>query len=116
MRILAAVRTIPDSPWSLVARMDTAEVYAPATDRLWHIITIIGALLLGAGGGVGWLWQRQRVRIYEERAKLAETLRALREGSEQLAAIVESSDDAIVGKDMNSLITSWNQGAERMFG
>ncbi len=50
------------------------------------------------------------------RRETGELERKLRLDAELLAAIVASSDDAIVSKSLDGVITSWNRGAERIFG
>jgi PAS domain S-box-containing protein len=51
-----------------------------------------------------------------ERKRVEADLRDSEQRLRYVAAIVESSDDAIVSKNLDGIITSWNRGAERIFG
>jgi len=72
-----------------------------------HVWTIDAAApRFGAGGEfLGYIGSMMDI---SERKKAEES-------AQRLVAIVDSSEDAIVGKDLNGIITSWNAGAQRLF-
>ena len=65
--VIADVRAVPGSPWYLIARVDLSEVYTPLNERLWIIVFLVCAMLLGVGLGVGMVSRQQKARFYRNR-------------------------------------------------
>jgi PAS domain S-box-containing protein len=54
--------------------------------------------------------------IFQKTEKVEIERKRTEEKNLQLASIIESSDDAIIGKTLDGIVTSWNNGAEKMYG
>jgi PAS domain S-box-containing protein len=111
--VFAALRAVRDSPWFLVARMDVAEAFAPLRERVGVMIVLIGSLLLGAGGGTGFVWRHQRAHFYRERYEAAEALRAV---SLRKEALLSAVPDIIIEVDSNKVYTWANLAGLEFFG
>ncbi len=88
----------------------------PVEISLSPIVTEKGTFVLSAIRDIS-----DRKRIAEELRRANEelhrrTTEQLGEYRSRLAAIIESSEDAIIGKGLDGTITSWNRGAERIYG
>ena len=112
-RVLAVLRSIPDSNWFLVARIDRSEVLAPLSQNSRMIVIIVLVLLFGTGFGLAFLWRRRQVHFFKEQAGMA---RELLESQAHLRAITSSAQDAILMMDDHGRLTFWNPAAERIFG
>jgi len=64
--VFAALRAIPDSPWYLVARMDSSEVYEPLQKRLWITVAMMFILLVSAAVFVSFIWRRRNISYYKQ--------------------------------------------------
>lgn len=93
--VVAAIRKVPDTPWYLVARVDTSEVYGPLREQFMFLALIVAILLVGIGAGIGMIWRGESTRFYREMFEAERSVRSERERARSYLEIVGATVLAI---------------------
>jgi PAS domain S-box-containing protein len=104
---VATIATVETAIGSGPFALNTAFIDAVLLDVFFAVLTVSG-ITLAAGLAEKEQAQREREQLVQRQAAMEVRLR--------LATIVESSDDAIVGTDVDGIVIDWNKGAEDLFG
>ncbi|MFM8322832.1 MAG: PAS domain S-box protein [Chloroflexota bacterium] len=110
--VLAELRTVPGSPWFLVARVDLTELYQPLNERLWQTLAFFGMLIIGSALGLGLVWRQQSLHFYRERYLTAQ---ALEQSEARFRTLVEQAPTAILIQS-GTRFTYVNQAGVHLFG
>jgi two-component system, cell cycle sensor histidine kinase and response regulator CckA len=104
----------PENEIPALSDLDSGGVPGTGEPREWRHRKKNGGLIEVAATAYDIDWAGRRARLILA-MDISERKRA-QERASQLASIVESSGDAIIGSDLEGIILTWNAGAERVYG
>ncbi len=110
--VLAAYEPVAELNLGIVAKIDLAEIRAPfvkagAIAGTLAILAVLVAVIL---------FFRLASPIIRTLEKRTFELEKVNDDLNRIASIVESSNDAIIGKTLDGVIVSWNKSAEKIYG
>ncbi len=103
--VVAAYEPVGDLGLGMVLKVDRSELYAPVWNQLRYLIPLLAGILI-----IALLLLRRRLTPLVEKLVRSEA------EARNMALIIESSNDTIMSADLDTIITSWNAAAERMYG
>ena len=111
--VFAAVQQVQDFPWYLIVKEDEEEIFEPLRKNNWSIGLLVVFLILGAGGGVGFLWQNNSALFYRRQYRLESERRLI---GEQFDNLRKYANDIIILIDSADLIVEANDRAVSAYG
>jgi two-component system sensor histidine kinase/response regulator len=123
-RVLAAYRSVRDTDWHVLAKLDYDEVFGALYLLVFWIVvvTLVGVMVVGAGFYLVWREYRRSVQLAEtaQRTEFELVQRRLQDANRQALArsqmLIDASLDAVITIDIQGHIVGWNAQAEPIFG
>ncbi|MGA9407661.1 MAG: PAS domain S-box protein, partial [Bacteroidota bacterium] len=111
--VYAAAQKLAGFPWYIIVKEDEAEVNEPLRRNEWSIGVLITFLILGAGGGVAFLWQSNTSSFYRRQLELETERRVL---TEHFDYLTKYANDIILLMDAQNRIVEANDRASGSYG
>ncbi len=108
VKVIAAMKKIPESPWFLVAKTDRNEIFNSLKDDLRLILIVIVLFILTTASILGFIWWNQRVRFYREKYEAELERMAL---VRHFDYILKYANDIILLIDNNFIVVEANDKA-----
>ena len=111
--VLAALRTIPRTPWCIVAKVDKEEVFAPLRARALGTALFVAVLAMSASLADAFFWHRRRLAFTQEHLAEAHARRVL---AERVAYLTHHANDIILLMDQDWRSLEANDRALETYG
>ncbi len=113
VRVISVLKSIPDSSWFMVSKIDWDEAFAGWRFRSILILFLIGTFIVALAAVMGVMWQRRSRSHYETLYRLEA---ARRESDLRYHTILMSIGDAVIATDADSRVVLLNSVAETLTG
>jgi PAS domain S-box-containing protein len=111
--VLAATRTIPDSPWFLTSKIDASEVSAPLHERFFLMASLLMALIASSGLGIAYFWRNRDLLFYRQQY---EAERERRDLAQRYEYLTQNANDIIIIANEDLNIVEANDRALSAYG
>lgn len=113
VKALAATKSIQESSWHIVAKVDADEIYTPMRELGWRMTILILGFILASGGSIALIWRNQSARYYRAQYESELNRVALLRHYEPLT---RHANDSILLFDADGNILEANERSVSMLG
>jgi len=111
--VVAVLREVPETAWFMVAKVDRAEIDVPLRRQVLLVASTVGALLMAAAFGVGFLWRQRDATLLRRALNLKRQQEQL---TTRLALVTEHTNDMMLMTTAEGQIVEANPRAGEGYG